>query len=523
MSSIKSPSLADQRPELVFALIGGTGTRLPDLEKELAQRLQNQQGYEPVHIRLSDLLKRFKGWTDPPGPSEYDRIKHLQNMGDAFRKELQRGDALALAGIAEIRARRIVFSKDPDKPALGHAYILHQLKHPAEVELLRKVYGGSFLFIAGHAPSSLRENELVEIFTKELARKEGAKDAALPQKVAELKAKASELISRDEKEDDDYGQNVRDAYPMADFFANLGINSGEWQVGRFIDLFFGHPFRSPQPDEYAMYLARATSLRSSDPSRQVGAVIIDNSENGQHTDIVAVGMNEVPRRGGGYPWDQDSPDSRDQMVEDRAQEIKTGVLKELIEKIADQQWLKNTIPAKSIDLTHELLPKLKGTQFQNIAEFSRPVHAEMAALIDAARRGVAVDGHSMYVTTFPCHNCVKHIIAAGIRRVIYLEPYPKSRAVYLYKEEINLQSVDGKDDGTGKVVFISFTGIAPRKYQQLFSMSERGSKSGNTKDEWEAKKSQHLLTPLYVPKNLLYLEAERQALKNLTPGIYPTS
>ena len=42
----------------------------------------------------------------------------------------------------------------------------------------------------------------------------------------------------------------------------------------------------------------------------------------------------------------------------------------------------------------------------------------------------------MYVTTFPCHNCAKHIIAAGLERVVYLEPYPKSRAKTLYDEDI---------------------------------------------------------------------------------------
>ena len=79
----------------------------------------------------------------------------------------------------------------------------------------------------------------------------------------------------------------------------------------------------------------------------------------------------------------------------------------------------------------------------DIGEFSRPVHAEMAALIDAARRGVPVNGHSLYVTTFPCHNCAKHIVAAGIQRVVYLEPYSKSRAGNLHREDIDLQSIDG--------------------------------------------------------------------------------
>jgi cytidine deaminase len=314
----------------------------------------------------------------------------------------------------------------------------------------------------------------------------------------------------------------------------LAIDKGENEVYRFVHLLFGNPFRTPSPDEYAMYLASAVSLRSSDYNRQVGAVIVHVSRQDGKTknaDIIAVGMNEVPRGGGGFYWDQQrSPDARDQSLlkptrdkpegEDRAHEIKVGALAELIERIKHQQWLNETISAKSaISLARDILPKLKGTQFLNIGEFSRPVHAEMAALIDAARRGVAVDEHSMYVTTFPCHNCAKHIIAAGIRRVVYLEPYPKSRADYLYKEEIILESLFGNEE-EGKVVFTAFTGIAPRQYRQLFLMSERGAKKGISLSEWEDDRLP--LAPLYVPQyaSLLYLEAERRALENLPPDIY---
>ena len=68
----------------------------------------------------------------------------------------------------------------------------------------------------------------------------------------------------------------------------------------------------------------------------------------------------------------------------------------------------------------------------DLIEFSRTVHAEMAAIVDAARRGVSVQDCNLYTTTFPCHECAKHIVAAGIRRVVYIEPYPKSQALSLH-------------------------------------------------------------------------------------------
>jgi len=50
----------------------------------------------------------------------------------------------------------------PDIPAGRTAYILDQLKHPDEVELLREVYGSCFFLIAGHAPKKSREDELTK-------------------------------------------------------------------------------------------------------------------------------------------------------------------------------------------------------------------------------------------------------------------------------------------------------------------------------------------------------------------------
>lgn len=47
------------------------------------------------------------------------------------------------------------------------------------------------------------------------------------------------------------------------------------------------------------------------------------------------------------------------------------------------------------------------------------VHAEQNALADAARRGVAVDGATAYITHYPCINCAKILAAAGITQIKY--------------------------------------------------------------------------------------------------------
>jgi cytidine deaminase len=500
---------APDKPELIFAMTGPLGTRLDTLSRQLASTLEGF-GYQPIPIRLSELLTQFPDWKEPPGGTEDNRVEHLQSVANALRTRTKDGAMVTRAGIAAIRKKRAEKSGGVDVPASGCAYIIYQLKHPDEVTLLRRVYGNAFYLIAGHAAREVR--------VEEMARRT-ASSADLPGQDYKFKGRANELIEIDQKADSEFGQNMRDTFPRADVFVDLNVSGGELDIIRFVDLLFCHPFHTPTPEEYCMYQASAVALRSSDSNRQVGAAIADikcdDAGTVRNADILTVGMNEVSRGGGGFYWDKASPDSRDQALpEDRAYQIKTSALAELLERIAGQSWLGQGVGnADHRELARRLLPHLKGTQFLDIGEFSRPVHAEMAAIIDAARRGISIDGHSMFVTTFPCHNCTKHIVAAGLKRVIYLEPYPKSR-VHLYREELVPDSADGKEQ-EGKVVFSVYSGIAPRQYRTLFSMSERGGKGGLPRDEWMQKKKE--LMPKYVSSNLFhaYVAAERREILTL--------
>ena len=51
------------------------------------------------------------------------------------------------------------------------------------------------------------------------------------------------------------------------------------------------------------------------------------------------------------------------------------------------------------------------------------IHAEMNALMKAAREGHAVQGATLYTTLSPCKDCSKHIRAAGITEVVYGSDY----------------------------------------------------------------------------------------------------
>ena len=53
----------------------------------------------------------------------------------------------------------------------------------------------------------------------------------------------------------------------------------------------------------------------------------------------------------------------------------------------------------------------------------RTIHAESNAILQCAKFGVSTDGAALYVTHFPCLQCTKQIIQAGIKRVVYGEAY----------------------------------------------------------------------------------------------------
>lgn len=112
-------------------------------------------------------------------------------------------------------------------------------------------------------------------------------------------------------------------------------------------------------DEYFMGVAILSGLRSKDPSTQVGCCIV-----GEDNKILSMGYNGLPRgcADDEFPWERESDD--------------------------------------------ELMTK-----------YPFVVHSELNAILNY--RGGSLDGAKIYVSLFPCNECAKAIIQAGIRTVIY--------------------------------------------------------------------------------------------------------
>lgn len=61
------------------------------------------------------------------------------------------------------------------------------------------------------------------------------------------------------------------------------------------------------------------------------------------------------------------------------------------------------------------------------------IHAEMNAIIWAARKGISIEDATIYVTLEPCADCSKNIIASGIKRIVYEKAYEHNHSEIISK------------------------------------------------------------------------------------------
>ncbi len=133
-------------------------------------------------------------------------------------------------------------------------------------------------------------------------------------------------------------------------------------------------------DTYFMGVALLSSLRSKDPNTKVGACIINTAKR-----IIGIGYNGFPYgcSDDEFPWEREG-----------------GFL---------------------------------GTKYPYV------VHAEPNAILNAT---TSLDNATIYVTLFPCHDCVKLIIQSGIKEIVYMDDkYENSESDQAAKKMLNAAKV----------------------------------------------------------------------------------
>jgi cytidine deaminase len=463
---------ASTYPELVICLCAAVGTDTREVADAFSAELLSV-GYTPVVIRISSLMIQIPGLEFLADIKEEDRrISKSMHAGNEIRRIIGHADAMVRLALSEIHNVRVSLNGEgnTDIPAERHCFIVSSLKRAEELETLRRLFGQRVLLASVYEPRELRSGNLC----RNIARSNSSSDPDAYSNVAE------DLINTDQKEHSKpFGQRLEDVFQRADVFLKAGTTLRS-DIRRFIQVLFGAPYLTPTVDEMLMLQARGAAQRSADLSRQVGAVIATTTG-----EILSSGCNEVPRAGGGVIWDAVAGTDRDyrdyKIGQDAAAGTRKEIVAELLEALANDGWL---VEARTDEKKEERAQNalfvdskpLSKTAVASLLEFGRIVHAEMAAICDAAMRGVAVRGSTLYCTTFPCHMCARHIVAAGITRVVYIEPYPKSRAKKLYKRAIRVDHDTSSDPDAVK--FEAFVGIAPTRFFDLFEMAVRKDDQG---------------------------------------------
>jgi cytidine deaminase len=400
----------------------------------------------------------------PALPSAETPLEHLMDLGDALREHHDDGAVAAAITVSAISEQRFQdLGEQTDSTERDSiATIVRQLKHPDEVDLLRSVYGPRFVLLGAWSPRDERVSATEQRLRTTVLNKE-------PEWYAQ---QVERLVARDENDESlALGQRVRDTFELADAYVSLRAgHSIKDEVARVIRLLFGSPFETPTKDEQAMFQAFGARLRSSDAGRQVGAVVVD-----ELGELLVGGTNDVPKACGGQYWTGDKPDHREFQAEaDFSAQEKLRVVADLVDRLSKADgWLTDEmLQLNSAELVAKALAPdgpLRKSRVSDLLEFGRILHAEMAVICTAARRGTALGGTTMYTTTYPCHECARLIIGSGIMRVVYVDPYPKSQVPRMYRTEIG----EGPPDPEGKVAFVPFAGIAPRLYPFVFAMTGR--------------------------------------------------
>lgn len=509
----------DRELELVFGLAGPVGADLQEVSRTLADSLKKAD-YAVEEISVSALIRQIasrRTLTRPDGSRielcdepEEQRIASYMDGGNAIRRLCSNPAAVASAAIAEVRGRR---KRAGDGKPSRRAYILRSLKRPEEAHLLRRVYGPGFFLIGVNVNRPTR----VESLATRIARSHRETPAS-PHYEVDLR-EAEALAKRDEDEErDPYGQRLRDVFQLCDLFVSPTTTPSLFdQIDRFVRLVLGDLGETPWAEEQFMFHAFAASLRSGALGRQVGAVLVAPTG-----EILGVGCNDVPKGGGGLYQAGDHYDRRDIHADRDSVNVHADqILEEILEMARSAGWLADGAKPQ----LDEARVAFRKSRVMSLLEFGRTTHAEMEAVLAAGRIGVSVRDATLFTTTFPCHECARLIVTAGLRRVVYIEPYPKSRATELHRDAIHAYD-DVTPPGCGRrdcdhahaVRLEPFLGVAPHRYVDLFSITtnagvlrERKRKTSGERIRWDARTS----APKAEMLPLSYLDLEAKALYQL--------
>ncbi|SIS84615.1 anti-phage dCTP deaminase [Chryseobacterium gambrini] len=485
-----------QTEELFIGICAPIGSSREVVIEEIKKQLNKKYFYDVEIIKLSKFIEQHKteSVVSKNGETQaFSNLMHKITEGDKLRKRINN------SVLAELAIRQILFSRleeagikeedinlnIEDLKSRRKCFIFDSIKNLEELLLLRSVYTENFYLFSIFSPLNERKTNLQ------------AKDLS-PSEI-------DKIVNADDFENNDFGQNVKGTFIEGDFIvrvSNENIEQLNKKIERYLHLIFESEIITPTFNETAMYSAKSASVNSACLSRQVGASITDKEGN-----LISTGWNDVPKFGGNLYKEEDINDKRCKVLGYCSNDNqKNDLIQGILNSIITDPNLKDLLYGNDLLVRNIIENILVKSKIKDLIEFSRSVHAEMHAIISGSQlAGSKMVEGKLFCTTYPCHNCARHIIVSGIKEIYYIEPYSKSLCITLHSDAI---TEDEKSDT--KVRILVYDGVAPRRYLSFFNKFADRKKDGKLA-EFDLKKIK--------PKSTKSLQAlptlEHQAIHSL--------
>ncbi len=411
---------------LVIGLTGPFGSGC----STAADLLKDRLGFHSW--RMSNVI-RAQWETDNPGKKP--TRKDLQDLGNRIRTDSANPGELARKAIESLE----------QQPAGVGKIVIDGIRNRGEIVEFQNHFRSNFYLIALWCPDAHRMKRLSVYSDSD----EG---------IEEFRADNE----RDKDQGDPFGQQVELCVDKADAMLTNSNNETLTDLHQSlvdtVHVVSGEKPRFAKDHEILMNLAYSASHGSKCLRRQVGAVIVD-AEPLTMGEIVGQGFNENP-----------TPTAPCVMEREYGADEENGILgscyRDIVryESYVDLARQKARCPECGSVIKE---PEAKeppwrcgdcGTNFEQYfwperaMSWCTAIHAEVAAIMAAGPRA---RGATLYTTTFPCFQCAEKIAHAGIRHVVFSEPYPDVAAA----ARLELAGIDVH----------RFEGIRSGRFDEIFS------------------------------------------------------
>jgi len=332
---------------------------------ESAKYLEDKHGF--TRVSLSEALrKEFNLDKDTPRWTQQDK-------GNLIRKDKGSHILMDLA----------LKEKVEEEATTPYRLVAETIRHPEEAEFFLRTFPNAYIITiyASQEDRIIREEAHGEI-DKETFIEADIRDSG--------------------NTEPEYGQQITKCVNMADYFINNseGLQKLKGKLDLFVNQISGEAEYEVETHEVMMSHAFMQRLLSKCLGRQVGAVIAKDKH------VISAGWNSVP---------DGMPDCKQCNRKAMRECKKCGA-----DLLSNLGTCPNTECGHKNDETKPLLEKH--------LDLCYSVHAEERAIMRALKSGFPLEDATLYCTTSPCLLCAKLIVESGLKKVLYVEPYPFSES-----------------------------------------------------------------------------------------------